>query len=65
MKILVISNNYPSNSSPNSGVFVYNLIQQFVKQGNEVTVIATHSITSGIISRITSKGKIKLWIGIS
>lgn len=45
MKILVISNNYPSNDNPNSGVFVYNLIQQFAKQGNEVTVISPRGIS--------------------
>ena len=46
MKILVISGNYPSNNTPNSGVFVYNLIQQFVKLGNEVTVISVQNILS-------------------
>lgn len=45
MKILVISNNYPSNYAPNHGVFVYNLIQQFAKQGNEVTVISPQGIS--------------------
>lgn len=48
MNILVISNNYPSPKFPTRGVFVYNLIQQFCKQGHEVTVISpeTYSITS-------------------
>ena len=44
MKILVISNNYPSYDAPAYGVFVYKLIQQFVKLGNEVTVISNRSI---------------------
>ena len=40
MKILVISNNYPSPRFPTRGVFVYNLIQQFCKQGHDVSVIS-------------------------
>lgn len=40
MKILVISNNYPSVTAPTYGVFVYNLVQQFAKLGHEVVVIA-------------------------
>ena len=44
MKILVISNNYPSTSLPTYGVFVYNLIQKFAKLGHEVSVIAARSI---------------------
>jgi glycosyltransferase involved in cell wall biosynthesis len=39
MKILVISNNYPSERDPSHGTFVYQLIQQFAKLGHEVTVI--------------------------
>lgn len=44
MKILVIANNYPSNTLPTYGVFVYNIVQQFAKLGHEVTVIANRSI---------------------
>ncbi|AYN68445.1 glycosyltransferase family 4 protein [Euzebyella marina] len=44
MKVLVVSNNYPSTESPTYGIFVYNLIQQFVKIGHEVTVIAPRTI---------------------
>lgn len=40
MKILVISDNYPAPQHPTNGIFVYNLVQQLVKLGNEVTVIA-------------------------
>lgn len=40
MKILVISNNYPSHKNPSHGIFVYKLIQKFVEQGHEATVIA-------------------------
>lgn len=40
MKILVISNNYPSKYSPHKGTFVYELVQKFVQGGNEVTVIS-------------------------
>jgi teichuronic acid biosynthesis glycosyltransferase TuaC len=40
MKILVISDNYPSQTHPTNGVFVFNLVQQFAKLGHEVTVIA-------------------------
>ncbi|RKR07173.1 glycosyltransferase involved in cell wall biosynthesis [Maribacter vaceletii] len=39
MKILVISNNYPTDKMPYHGTFVYQLIQQFCKIGHEVTVI--------------------------
>ena len=41
MKILVVSNNYPSEIAPTYGVFVYNLVQKFVELGHEVEVIAT------------------------
>lgn len=44
MKILVISDNYPSKRNPSMGIFVYNLIQQFAKIGHEVTVISPESI---------------------
>ena len=40
MKILIISDNYPSEQHPTNGVFVYNLVQQFAKLGHEVIVIA-------------------------
>lgn len=46
MRILVVSNNYPSKKSPNAGVFVYNLIQEFVRQGNLVTVISVENIST-------------------
>lgn len=39
MKILVVSNNYPTSRDPSHGTFVYQLIQQFAKLGHEVTVI--------------------------
>ncbi|PKA96794.1 glycosyltransferase involved in cell wall biosynthesis [Flavobacteriaceae bacterium MAR_2009_75] len=44
MRILIISNNYPSEEAPTYGVFVYNLVQQFVKLGHEITVIAPRTI---------------------
>ncbi len=44
MKILVISDNYPSTSNPTNGVFVFNLVQQFAKLGHEVTVIAPFQV---------------------
>ena len=40
MKILVVSNNYPSLKRPSRGVFVYNLIQQFAKLGHKVYIIS-------------------------
>tara|TARA_R110001592_G_scaffold56347_1_gene171882 strand:- start:26141 stop:27292 length:1152 start_codon:yes stop_codon:yes gene_type:complete len=43
MKILIVSDNYPSERFPSMGVFVYNLIQQFAKIGHEVTVISPQS----------------------
>lgn len=39
MNILVITNNYPSNSFPNHGAFVYNLMQELAKE-HSVTLIA-------------------------
>jgi len=44
MKILVVSNNYPSTDAPTYGVFVYNLVQKFVELGHEVTVISNRSV---------------------
>lgn len=44
MNILVISNNYPSESDPNAGIFVYNLIQQFAKLGHIITIISPEAI---------------------
>lgn len=46
MKILVISNNYPSLRSPSDGVFVYKLVQQFAKLGHQVTIISPEGIIS-------------------
>jgi glycosyltransferase involved in cell wall biosynthesis len=46
MKILVISNNYPSKKSPSQGVFVYKLIQEFAKLGNEVIIISPSKMGS-------------------
>jgi len=43
MKILVISNNYPSKKFPFHGVFVYKLIQQFAKLGHQIIVISPES----------------------
>lgn len=39
MKILVISNNYPTLRNPSHGTFVYQLVQKFVDFGHDVTVI--------------------------
>ena len=58
MKILVVSNNYPSLKYPSRGVFVYNLIQQFCKLGHQVTVISPENI----LATRAKKGKI-LWGG--
>lgn len=40
MKILIISDNYPSNRFPNTGVFLYHLVQEMCQAGNDVTVIS-------------------------
>lgn len=45
MNILVISGNYPSKSSPNSGAFVYNLMQQLSKH-HQITVISPEKINN-------------------
>lgn len=57
MKILVVSNNYPSLEHPGRGVFVYNLIQQFFKQGHEVTVIAPQNVLSSKQKRVETYGE--------
>lgn len=40
MKILVISDNYPSSRFPNTGVFLYHLVQEMCVAGHEVNVIS-------------------------
>jgi glycosyltransferase involved in cell wall biosynthesis len=40
MRILIISEAYPSKLFPNKGVFVFNLVQEFCKLGHEITVIS-------------------------
>lgn len=40
MKILVISDNYPSRKNPTNGIFLYNLVQRLCKMNHEVTVIS-------------------------
>src|SRR5690554_5518520 len=44
MRILVISNNYPSNASPNYGAFVYNLMQELAKQ-HQISIVAPYKVT--------------------
>jgi teichuronic acid biosynthesis glycosyltransferase TuaC len=46
MKILLISYSFPSKRNPHHGIFVKNLMNEMVKQGQEVTVIAPLSILS-------------------
>lgn len=48
MRILVVSNNYPSSNLPTYGVFVYNLVQEFVKLGHEVVVLSNRSILGSL-----------------
>lgn len=43
MKILVVSNNYPSLEEPNRGAFVYNLIKELAKH-NDITVVAPRPV---------------------
>lgn len=45
MKLLVFSVNYPTAEQPALGIFVYKLMQEIVKQGNEVVVVAPRKIT--------------------
>lgn len=56
MKILVVSNNYPSLKYPSRGVFVYNLVQQYCKLGHEVTVIAPDNIMFTKVKNVKSYG---------
>ena len=57
MKILVISNNYPSLKNPSRGVFVYNLIQHFCKLGHEVSVISPENVLSIAAKTVKSYGE--------
>lgn len=45
MKILFVTDPYPSKTYPNNGVFVYGFVQELVRQGHEVTVISPKKIT--------------------
>ena len=40
MKILVIASSYPTKAEVYRGIFVKNLVEEFVRQGCEVIVIA-------------------------
>lgn len=50
MNILIFSGNYPSQRASQKGVFLYNLVQEFVRQGHDVMVIAPekYSFNRGI-----------------
>jgi glycosyltransferase involved in cell wall biosynthesis len=56
MKILIVSNNYPSLENPSRGTFVYNLAQQFCKLEHEVTVICSKNILSLGAKKVESYG---------
>ncbi|MFS4455775.1 glycosyltransferase [Maribacter sp. 2304DJ31-5] len=56
MKILVVSNNYPSLKNPSRGVFVYNLIQQFCKLGHEVSIISSENILTSKRKKVETYG---------
>ena len=57
MKILVVSNNYPSLQYPARGVFVYNLVQQFCKLGHEVFVISSQSLLTFSSKKVETYGQ--------
>ena len=57
MKILVVSDNYPSLENPARGTFVYNLIQQFCSLGHEVTVISPQNFLSKGAKKVESYGE--------
>ncbi|WP_226609114.1 glycosyltransferase [Marinobacter nauticus] len=44
MKILVIAANFPSTSKPHNGIFVKNLLLEFVRLGHEVVVVSPQKI---------------------
>jgi len=44
MKILVVSDNYPSHKYPSHGIFLYKLVQKFVGMGHEVTVVPPQKV---------------------
>jgi teichuronic acid biosynthesis glycosyltransferase TuaC len=46
MKLLIIAYNYPSRISPTRGVFVRKIVEEFIKIGVEVKVIAPHVLGS-------------------
>lgn len=55
MKILVISNNYPSDFAPNYGAFVYNLMQK-IATSNDITVLAPRKIHTLFNKKIGNYG---------
>ena len=57
MKILVVSNNYPSLKNPSRGVFVYNLVQQFCKLGHEVSVISSKNALTSKRKKVETYGE--------
>lgn len=44
MNILVITDNYPATYNPSRGVFLYSLVQEFIKNGHQATVVAPEFI---------------------
>lgn len=55
MKILVVSNNYPSLQNPNYGAFVYNLMQELGKD-NEIQIISPFKIYDFFKKKTSSYG---------
>ena len=52
MKILVVSNNYPSSQYPTHGIFVYNLVQKFVELGHEVFVLSGRNVLKPNVQKV-------------
>ena len=60
MKLLLVAYNYPSMFNPVRGVFVKNIVDEFIRQGIEVKVIAPHTIGTfflkGFLNQLFKKG---------
>lgn len=61
MKILAVVANFPSKSKPYNGVFVNDLLLEFVRLGHEVSVIAPQKATEGSMPKETTEEGIKVF----
>ncbi|MBY5978956.1 glycosyltransferase family 4 protein [Ferrimonas balearica] len=60
MKILIVSNMYPSEACPHYGVFVKNVCDGLVAQGNHCQVVAIHHTSQGAGQKLMRYGRFYL-----